>query len=330
MPFCVRSSFALSVGIGDFVAHLSDEEIRSAREIDLLSYLQSTAPQELVSLGNGNYCTREHDSLKISNGKWHWFSQGVGGKSAIDYLIKVKDFDFADAVRTVLGVSCKVVSFERAKAPTQRRLLLPERNESSEAVKAYLLRRGISEIVIDFCLKEKLLYESKPHHNAVFVGYDKAHTPRYAAIRGTGGSYKIEAPGSDKHFSFQLSNVAAPRSVHLFEAAIDALSYATLMELYGVDWKNRSLLSLAGVYQAKRDNSLPAALERFLADHPSIHTIYLHLDNDEAGRGAAASLVSGLKEKYEVVDAPSPEGKDINDYLLIQRKAIKEKEDHER
>ena len=40
--------------------------------------------------------------------------------------------------------------------------------------------------------------------------------------------------------------------------------------------------------------------------------------------------IAGLKEKYKVVDAPSPEGKDINDYLLIQRKAIKEKEDHER
>ena len=330
MPFCVRSSFALSVRIGDSMAHLSDEEIRSAREIDLLSYLQSTAPQELVSLGNGNYCTREHDSLKISNGKWHWFSQGVGGKSAIDYLIKVKDFDFADAVRTVLGVSCKVVSYEAPKVQQPRCLLLPEKNVNADTAKAYLLRRGISESVIDFCLKEKLLYESKPHHNAVFVGYDKAHTPRYAAIRGTGGSYKVEAPGSDKHFSFQLSDVAAPRSVHLFEAAIDALSYATLMELYGVDWKNRSLLSLAGVYQAKRDNGIPAALERFLADHPSIHTIYLHLDNDEAGRGAAASLMSGLKEKYEVVDAPSPEGKDINDYLLIQRKTIKEKEDYER
>ena len=40
--------------------------------------------------------------------------------------------------------------------------------------------------------------------------------------------------------------------------------------------------------------------------------------------------MSGLKEKYEVVDAPSPDGKYINDYLLIQRKTIKDQEDHER
>ena len=205
MLFCVRSSFALSVRIGDSVAHLSDEEIRSAREIDLLSYLQSTAPQELVALGNGNYCTREHDSLKISNGKWHWFSQGIGGKSAIDYLIKVKDFDFADAVRTVLGVSCKVVSFEKAKAPTPRRLLLPERNDSSEAVKAYLSRRGISENVIAFCLKEKLLYESKPHHNAVFIGYDKAHTPRYAAVDGRASEETLQIFNAFKGFSLRVS-----------------------------------------------------------------------------------------------------------------------------
>lgn len=40
------------------------------------------------------YCTREHDSLKISNGKWYWWSRGIGGVSALDYLIKVKEYSF--------------------------------------------------------------------------------------------------------------------------------------------------------------------------------------------------------------------------------------------
>ena len=35
------------------------------------------------------YCTAEHDSLKISNGKWYWWSRGFGGYSALDYFIKV-------------------------------------------------------------------------------------------------------------------------------------------------------------------------------------------------------------------------------------------------
>lgn len=308
--------------------YVTAEEIRTAREIDLLTYLQSTAPQELVALGNGNYCTREHDSLKISNGLWHWFSRGIGGKSAIDYLIKVEEMDFLSAVKAVLGNDAHIRLSTKQKVATPKIVLLPEKNDTSEVVAKYLRERGISQSVIDYCLKNELLYESKKYHNAVFVGYDSRGVVRYAAIRGTNSSYKGEASGSDKHFSFQLGEGSG--AVHLFEAAIDALSYATLLKMHGVDWQNRSLLSLAGVFKTKREDVVPVALERYLFEHPQIHTIYLHLDNDETGRGAAAGIVSGLKGKYEVVDAPSPEGKDINDYLLIQRKAIKEKEDHER
>ena len=46
------------------------ETVERAREIDLLSYLKATNPFELVPCGGNEYCTREHDSLKISNGKW--------------------------------------------------------------------------------------------------------------------------------------------------------------------------------------------------------------------------------------------------------------------
>ena len=64
--------------------------VAQAREMDLLTYLQNYEPQELVHFGGDTYCTREHDSLKISDGKWCWFSRGIGGRSALDYLIKVK------------------------------------------------------------------------------------------------------------------------------------------------------------------------------------------------------------------------------------------------
>ena len=53
--------------------------------MDLLTYLQLCDPQNLVHLSGDTYCTREHDSLKISNGKWHWFSRHIGGRSALDY-----------------------------------------------------------------------------------------------------------------------------------------------------------------------------------------------------------------------------------------------------
>lgn len=50
--------------------HLSKEQIDQAKQWDLLSYLQAYEPGELRRSGPHEYCTRTHDSLKISNGKW--------------------------------------------------------------------------------------------------------------------------------------------------------------------------------------------------------------------------------------------------------------------
>ena len=83
--------------------YIPPEVVAQAREMDLLTYLRTYEPQELVHFGGGTYCTREHDSLKISNGKWCWFSRGIGGYSALDYLIKVKEMPFTQAVETIMG-----------------------------------------------------------------------------------------------------------------------------------------------------------------------------------------------------------------------------------
>ena len=65
------------------------DAIMDVRGIGLLDYLQRYEPDNLRRVSPGVFCTKEHDSLRISNGKWYWFSQGFGGCSALDYLIKV-------------------------------------------------------------------------------------------------------------------------------------------------------------------------------------------------------------------------------------------------
>jgi len=52
--------------------YIPPDIVAKAREMDLLTYLQNYEPQELVHFGGNTYCTREHDSLKISDGKWCW------------------------------------------------------------------------------------------------------------------------------------------------------------------------------------------------------------------------------------------------------------------
>ena len=48
------------------------EEIERARQIDLLTYLEIYEPEQLKRVGRNTYTTVEHDSMRISNGLWHW------------------------------------------------------------------------------------------------------------------------------------------------------------------------------------------------------------------------------------------------------------------
>lgn len=305
------------------MGYVTPEEIRQAKEMDLLTYLQNYEPNELVRVAPGTYCTLEHDSLKISNGKWCWFSRGIGGKTALDYLIKVQNYPFTQAVETILGRTAArppMISHRQQLPEPPRELMMPELNSSTNTVVKYLMGRGIHPEVIDYCLTHRLLFESRQYHNAVFVGYDKDGKARYAALRGTKGSYKGEVTGSDKRYSFSIAENCRTETVHLFESAIDLMSYATLLHMTGRDWKQDALLSLAGVYKIKREIVVPVALSRFLTDFPGIRTLRLHLDNDEIGRGAAKGIMDGLKGNYEILDEPPRYGKDVNDAL--QRRLV--------
>lgn len=298
---------------------VSQEEIQSARQMDLLTYLQRYEPNELVRVSKDTYCTREHDSLKISNGKWNWFSRNIGGRSALDYLTKVKGMPFVEAVRLLSAAPPEITSASRNMTEhPKRELLLPECSEDFDEVKKYLQGRGIHPVVIEYCIANKLLFQTLDYKNALFVGYDREGKPRYGALRSTFSTYKSELSGSDKHYSFSLASNPEADAVHVFESAIDLLSYATIKLYEGADWKKMALLSLAGVYAPKRQSVVPVALGRFLDENPQIKTVHLHLDNDDAGRAAAAGIIEGLMEKYTVLDEPPTKGKDVNEMLQLR------------
>ena len=159
---------------------------------------------------------------------------------------------------------------------------------------------------------------------------DKQCKARYGALRSTASSYKGELTGSDKHLSFFLEGKPNAEHIYVFESAIDLLSFATLTLLAGRDWKSETYLSLAGVFQTKRENVVPVALSRFLDEHPSVRKIHLHLDNDAAGRGAVKGIVGGLQGKYQVYDEPPSRGKDVNDELKIRVGLMRERKEWER
>lgn len=320
--------------------YVTPESILQAKKMDLLTYLQSYEPKELVQISNETYCTKSHDSLKISNGKWCWFSRGIGGKSALDYLVKVKEMSFVKAVEKIVGQVATTSSVSRRrdmslqKKTKEKILMLPERNTDNELVKKYLTGRGIHSQIIDYCIENKFVYEDKDHHNAVFVGYDLQGVPRSAVLRGIGEvRYLGEVLGSDKHFSFSIPPKIQSPILHIFESAIDLLSFTSLELLGGRRWRDENLVSLAGVFKPRQDGTpmnTPIALSRYLQDRPHVKTIKLHLDNDFMGKTATKALILSLSGDYTVIDEPPKSGKDINDQLVNYLSLLESRRERER
>ena len=305
------------------MAYFTTSQISKAKEIDLLTYLQNNNPDELVYESRNTYHTRTHDSLKINNGMWYWFSRNIGGKTALEYLIQVEEYSFTDAVSHLLNQK----GLEKRYIPKQiltekekiERLDLPKKAPNNFKVISYLLSRGISKNVIDECINKGFIYQEYPKNNVVFVGYDDNNIPRYAGVRGTNSSrYMHDAYGSDKAYSFKLKSVIQNNSVHLFESAIDLLSYATFKELNNEKWDEENLLSLAGIYSPGKDvlnSKIPKTISTFLKSNSNIDTIYIHFDNDNAGRIATEALINSFSDSYKTINDPPKSGKDYNDYL---------------
>ena len=305
---------------------VSKAEIEWARELDLLTYLQTYEPHELVRISSAVYSIRSHDSLKISNGKWFQWSTGVGGVSALDYLVKVQGMDFVSAVLRVLectryATPTKTYTPKRAK-PTD--FVLPAPYENNDRVAAYLTGRGLSKDLLNMYFNMGLVYEDR-QHNCVFVGFDKDTVPRYAMLRSSDPSstFLREVEGSDKRYSFSAPH-SGSKTLFVFESAIDCLSFIELQRMENPLRKPDNYLSLSGVYRPRNGEAadLPAALNEYLLRNGGIRHIALCLDNDDAGVKAAMAICAAMPDKYTAELLPPQSGKDYNEQLMM-RKHIK-------
>ena len=305
---------------------LNEEQILQARSVDLLNYLQTHEPYSIRKSGTDEYCLKEHDSFKMSNGKWFWHSRGFGGYSALDFLVKVRSMDFVDAVQSLTdGVFLsqdRDKPIPKAKPPPKppKPFNLPPANKNNDRVVAYLRGRGISKEVISRCINAGILYESAKHR-CVFVGKD-GEVPKFACERGTADDWRKDVSGSNKRFGFVLppQNPNAT-TLAVFESAVDALAHNCIHEIGQTEWDGHRL-SLGGV------SSL--ALNSFLECNPNITTIQLCLDNDKAGKEATNRIIKEiLSDKrfshMKITVAPPPVGKDYADSLKAIQQFNKEK-----
>ena len=172
---------------------VTKEQITQAKEWDLLSYLQTYEPHELKQCGPHKYCTRTHDSLKISNGKWCWNSQGIGGRTALDYLFKVRGMDFVGAVETLCGY-CTPPSQERPAPKPRKPFQLPEASRFPTIMLAYLQGRGIHPELLQACIQAGTLSEQY----AALLAEKQEQYAEYKALRQDMIAYRTAKQNVDK------------------------------------------------------------------------------------------------------------------------------------
>lgn len=290
--------------------YLSAEQIRRAKEPDALTWLLCNEPYKVVRIKDGYYRHAEHDSLKFDHGKWNWWSVGIGGRSAVDYLVKVEGFSFYDAVIKILsgfpGTYAAEASYTEEREKKNKPFTVPEKNPSCREAVRYLASRGISGNVINYFMGRGDIYQHKQHKNVVFLGRDREGVPRLAALRGIYAKFHSTAEGSSRAYGF--CNRGRKQRLDVFEAPVDLLSYATLLEYAGMDFKRRSMLALCGIYKGKKDlekTKVPAAILKWLEDYPETELIVLHFDSDGPGMAAAYAVQAALRQK-KVIISPAP------------------------
>ena len=280
----------------------TQEQIDRANRADIADFLR-TQGETLERAGN-EYRWKRHDSLTVRENKWYRHSQSKGG-GPIDFVMEFYGRSFTEAVQLLTGELGEGKPEQTAPPPLSD-FRLPPRSPDPGQVKRYLTEaRRIDEDVTGFFISSGDIYEEAAHHNAVFVGRDGNGIPRYAHQRGTAGSFRLDVKGSDKAFNFCYRGEG--EKLFVFEAPVDLLSFLCLFKK---DWQKHSYLSLGGVGEK--------ALVRFLSDRPSVKTIYLCLDSDEAGN-EACSRIAKLTPEGLTVHRLVPLFKDWNE--VLQRRA---------
>lgn len=294
---------------------IEKHEIEQARNTDMVEFLERHKGYKFKQISN-NYRVKQHPSFAIASDRlaWYWHSQGIGGYGAIDYLMKIDNYEFKDAISTLSRVSIPIQNYQPIYIDKPKELILPPKSTSLQRVYYYLCElRCLSENIIRELVKQNMIYQDK-NSNVVFVGYDTENQSKFACVRGTSltSDYRVDCKGSDKKYSFNISNADAEK-LYVFESPIDLISHATLENLIQKDnqaYTKQSRLSLGGTSDK--------ALEEYLRNHKNIQEIIFCLDNDDVGRNISVDL-SRKYDKY-ITSIELPINKDYNEDLIKFKK----------
>lgn len=314
----------------------SDLRTAIIENITIADFLRSEG-YEVIPRGR-KLTVKGHDSLVITPDKnvFTWNSRGFGG-SVIDLYMGLHSCDARTAM-TELRKQLPEYEKERskphqsppAKPPEPKAkesvpLILPTEDKNKwRRVYAYLIStRKITPTIVKWLVQEKTIYPDE-RGNLCYLGRDGKGGINYCARKGTltprdgQKGYRNVVEGSDYQKRCVMNHSPSHTKLVVTEAAVDAWSFASMLEIHGLDHKAYTYLSLETTYEGP--------LGIYLDENPQIKTIYLAQDADEGGLKSRVNCRKLLEERGftgKVIDklpnANAPGAKDWNDALILKR-----------
>lgn len=298
--------------MGQYI-HFTEEQKLRAGAIDLEEFLRCRG-EKLIASGREKRLTGDH-SITVRGNEWYDHAAEKGG-GPVSFVQTYYGLSYPEAMTLLLGGETGQVypaTQEKVTEPPKP-FELPEANEDMRRVYAYLMKqRHIDKSVISHFARAGTLYEDAKYHNCVFIGRDETGKACHAHKRSTnsyGEAFRINVEGSDPRYTFH--HIGSDGSLYVFEAPIDLLSF---ISMYPKDWQEHSYIACCGT------SSQPVL--KMLERMPEQGTVYLCLDNDEAGHKASRRMAEQLSERGIPSVRIAPRLKDWNDDLksLAQEQA---------
>ena len=291
--------------------HFTEEQKEQANRVDLEDFLRSKG-ECLERSGRDKRLKSDH-SITIRGNTWYDHSTEKGGY-AIDFVKMFYGLDFPQAVNELLGgTNSAYRSYEKPIEPPKV-FALPPKNITNNKVFAYMTQhRGIENSVLNFFIKQNLIYESKEffngreYNNAIFVGLANDGTPKHAhkrSIFSTGKRFVQNIEGSSPKDSFHF--LGGSNRLYIFEAPIDMLSFISMYS--HTNWQAHNYVALCGT------SSQP--MLEMIDNHSNIDHVVMCLDNDEAGYKTCQRFAKLLDEMEVTHSKIVPTNKDFNEDLI--------------
>lgn len=288
----------------------TEEQIAQANDINLIAYAESRG-FDVKKISPRSYKIPGYGGLYINaeGNKWNCFSKGAGG-GTIQFVMEMEGKSWVESIKQLLDISYDELPYIPPPAKEieiKGDMILPKKNDTFKHVFAYLIKtRKLDKDVVSQFIKDKKIYEDT-YNNCVFVGFDEEKTPKFASVRGTNTNKKFrgDIENSDKGYPFCLEGKSD--TLLIFEAAIDLMSYLTLLKLHGITKFNHHMISMGGT------SYIP--IEKYLERYPEITNITLCLDSDDEGKLFSQKIKEKFADDYKICRHMA-KGKDFNEELI--------------